>query len=92
MNTFNLDLFFREPPAGERIPAPAISHVTVKHADTLEYQGLNDMLVLTPGCYNTVELDAQINRLQEELEAIRRSAHEKYAAFRAKQEATVNPG
>jgi len=76
---YNLEFLFIEPPLSE--PVPAISHVALKHAHTPTYVGIQSQPVLTPGCFGPDELDGQIDRLQAELESIRKLAHERYAAF-----------
>jgi hypothetical protein len=83
MSTYNLDLLFLAPPSG--VAEPAISHVCVKHSHTPSYKGANDMPVLTPGCFGPGEFDAQINRLMDELEAVRELVRQRYAALREKQ-------
>ena len=82
MRTYNLGLLFLAPPGASA--EPAVSHVCVKHAHTPAYRGANHKPVLTPGCLGPGELDAQVDRLKEELETVRELGHQEYAAFRKK--------
>jgi len=77
VSTCNFDLVFLDP--GVDVAEPAVSHVAVNHSYAPEYKEANRLPVLTPGCYGPDELDAQIDRLKDELEAIRVLGHRKYA-------------
>ena len=81
MSTYTLDLLFLAPPK-DALPGPAISHVSVKTWHKGGYKIKDEPWVLTPQCMGTTEIDHQIDRLKDELEAIRAKAHRKYAAYR----------
>ena len=85
MSTYTLDLLFLAPPE-DALPGPAISHVSVKTWHKGGYKIQNEPPLLTPQCMGPTEIDNQIDRLKDELEAIRAKAHRKYAAYRRLEE------
>ena len=89
-NTYSLDLLFLEPPspARESESGPPISHVAVKHSTSGGYKGVSpDLELISHRCLSFAEFNAEIERLQEELETIRESARRRYESYDAKRNA-----
>lgn len=90
MNTYSLDLLFLAPqsPDVESQSGPPISHVYVKHFTTHDYRTVGkDLPLITPRCLSFGEFDAQIDRLQKELEDIRESARRRYGKYKEERQA-----
>lgn len=84
MNTYTFDLLFLEHKKGE-LPGPPISHVYVKAHSKGGYSGVSkDLIVISADCVNVSEVEAEIDRLQVELEAVRDEARRRYASNKAK--------
>jgi len=84
MKTWTLDFLFLTTPEGE-LPHPPISHLHVKRCSKGEYRGYEDMILVGARCFSIGEFEAQIDRLRDELEAIRKEARRKYAEYKARQ-------
>lgn len=80
--TYSLDLLFLDSPifegSGHRTQ---LARVHVKTSSGGAYRGVNPSLeYITPECVALGEFEAQIDRLQAELEAVRKKARRKFAA------------
>jgi len=83
MNT-TFDLLFLEHKKAE-LPGPPISHVYVKAYSKGGYTGISkDLILIGADCVSASEIEAGIDRLQAELESIRKEAKKKYAAHKAR--------
>lgn len=85
MKTYNLDLDFSAGPLfGEKSNATIqTAQIYVKTHTSSE----DRLLLITPVCASSGELDEQVDRLHAELEEIRKTGHRKFtAAERANQE------
>jgi hypothetical protein len=79
--TYSLDLLFLNEPLFEGGTAKMqVARVFIKTQTQAEYHGINNLDYITPECRALGELEAQIDRLHEELETIRKSARRKFAA------------
>lgn len=90
MNTLSLDLLFLEPPspARESESGPPISHVAIKHSTSGGYKGVSaDLKLISLRCLSFAELNAEIERLQAELQTIRESARRRYEGYDEKRKA-----
>ena len=91
MNSYSLDLFFLAPesPEVESQSGPPVSHVYVKHSTRHDYRTRvdKDLPLITPRCLSFEELNAQIDRLQKELEGIRKSAQRRYRKYEKERQA-----
>jgi hypothetical protein len=75
METFNLDLvFFPSVVAG-----PSVAVVQVKQSGGQNYGGQQYDDLISCECFSYRELDAEINRLQAELEEIRKKGNQKFS-------------
>jgi hypothetical protein len=76
METSNLDLIFldNEPKSGGQL-----AHVCVKASVNKNYGAVKTQGLITLPCASFRELDAEIRRLQTELEIIRAQARKKFA-------------
>ncbi len=84
MNTFTFDLLFLEHKKGE-LPGPPVSHVYVKAHSKGGYSGVSkDLIVISADCVSVSEIEAEIDRLQADLEAIRKDARRRYMRHKAK--------
>jgi len=77
--TYSLDLDFVKPKKTD-LPGPPRAHISVK-SHTRDESGL---IFITPECVTFEELDSQINRLQQELENIRKQAKEEFRSLSKK--------
>lgn len=80
--TYSLDLLFLDSPIfeGSSHRSP-LARVHIKTTAGHTYHGVNPNLeYLTPECVALGEFEAQIDRLQAELETIRKKARRKFAA------------
>lgn len=91
MNNYSFDLLFLAPesPEVESQSGPPISHVYVKHSTRHDYRmKVNKHLpLITPRCLSFGELSAQIDRLQKELEDVRKSARRRYGKYEEERQA-----
>lgn len=71
--TYSLDLIFRKPSKGKG-SGPSIAQIYVKHCSINE-EGTK---FITPRCVSLTDLEGQIERLKQELDAIRKKAKQKY--------------
>lgn len=80
--TYSLDLLFLDSPIFEGSSHRSqVARVHIKTSTGNTYRGVNpDLEYITPECVALGEFEAQIDRLQAELEAIRRKARRKFAA------------
>jgi len=76
METTNLDLVFLD---SETKTKGQVAHVRVKAADNKNYGSLKSGGLITSPCVSFREFDAEIRRLQTELEIIRAEARKKFA-------------
>ena len=76
METTNFDLFFLE---SEPKTKRQLAHVYVKATGSQNYAGAKAEKLVSAVCSNFRELDAEIRRLQTELEEIRAKARKKFA-------------
>ena len=72
MATYSLDLDFRKP--DPKFPGPLIAQIYIK-TSTDDKKGTR---FITPQCVNFREFDHEIKRLEDELQAIRRKARQKF--------------
>ena len=75
--THPLDLDFVKPGKTE-LPGPPCSHIYVKSYS----KGNRGFIFITPDCVSIGELEYEIDRLQKELEDIRKKARRKFAGIR----------
>jgi hypothetical protein len=75
METSNLDLIFLDEPKTKG----QLALVFVKTSGSNTYAGVKTGGLITAACMNFRELDAEIRRLQTELEVIRAQARKKFA-------------
>jgi hypothetical protein len=80
MKTANLDLIFLD---SEPKTKRQLAHVCVKASGTKNYGATKAEGLITSPCMNFRELDAEIRRLQTELEVIRAQARKKFARAQA---------
>lgn len=79
--TYSLDLLFLNAPLFEGGTAQMqVARVFIKTQTQADYRGINSLDYITPECVVIEELEAQIDRLHDELETIRKSARRKFAA------------
>ena len=84
MNTYSFDLLFLEQGTGG-LPGPPTSHVYLKAYSKGGYRGVSkDSILIGADCVSVFEMEAEIDRLQVELEAIRKEARKRYAEHRSK--------
>lgn len=81
MNTYRLDLKFIDDRKSDLPHAPR-AYVYVKTWSEMEENGTP---LITPDCVTIRELEYQIDKLQEELEQIRKQARAKFAADHKRQ-------
>ena len=94
-STYSLDLLFLEPPspAREWESGPPISHVAVRHSVSGGYKGVNpDLNLISHRCLTFAEFNAEIERLQAELETVRESARRRYENYDEKRKAYLRSG
>jgi hypothetical protein len=80
METTNLDLIFID---SEPKTKGQLAYVRVKATGNKNYGSLKAEGLITSPCMNFRELDAEIRRLQTELEIIRAEARKKFARAQA---------
>jgi hypothetical protein len=80
MDTSNLDLIFLD---SEPKTKGQLAHVRVKASANKSYGALKAEGLITSPCMSFRELDAEIRRLQTELEIIRAEARKKFARAQA---------
>ncbi len=80
METSNLDLIFLD---SEPKTKRQIAHVCVKASGSKSYGATKAEGLITTPCMSFRELDAEIRRLQTELEMIRAQARKKFARAQA---------
>lgn len=79
MSRFSLDLLVR-PPNGGKYEGPLTSHIFVRKHGSFTYPGeFETESVTICSCRGIEELEQEIDRLQHELEVIRRKARKKYS-------------
>lgn len=84
MRTWTFDLLFLKP-SKDDLPGPAVSHLYVKTHSQKKYKGVsNNLLLIGAECMSIYEMEQEIDRLKRELEAIRKTARQKYTAHKAK--------
>jgi hypothetical protein len=84
MKTHTFDFLFLEQRKGD-LPGPPISHVYLKAYSKGGYSGVSkDLILIGADCVSVSEVDAEIDRLQAELEAVRSEARKRYARYKAK--------
>lgn len=84
MDHYSLELLFLAPKGGQHT-GPVTSHIYVKKYGSRSYPGEEEVESLTLcSCRGIEELEREINRLQNELEAIRQRARKKYLGEEAK--------
>ncbi len=82
--TYSLDIQFLNLPFFEGgVPTP-IAHVYIKRRTSGRYPGEMDLDYITPECVYLEEFEAQLDRLNGEIETIRRAARRKFAAAKRK--------
>lgn len=69
----SLDLLFHEPSKG-KLPGPGIAQIVV-NSRSIDDKG---NIIITPNCVSLRDVEKQIDRLNEELEIIRRKAKQKF--------------
>jgi len=76
----NFDLLFLEQDGRSGIPGPAIAHVYARNLQSCEYpvEEYKGVQLLTPRCLSIGEIEHEIDRLQKELESIRKEARAKF--------------
>jgi hypothetical protein len=80
METINLDLVFLD---SEPKTKGQLAHVRVKAAGNKNYGSLKAEALITAPCVSFREFDAEIHRLQTELENIRAEARKKFSRAQA---------
>jgi hypothetical protein len=80
MKTSNLELLFVD---SEPKTKHEVAHVVVKVSTNKSYGSLKAEGLITSSCLNFREFDAEIRRLQTELEIIRAEARKKFARAQA---------
>lgn len=75
MATYSLDLMFL---ASDDHPGMAIAQVMVKTHTSRSEPPYKDAPLITPQAMGPAEIDYEIDRLQNELEQIRKKAHRKF--------------
>lgn len=72
--TYSFDLHMRTHGEGD-VPFTPEAHIIVKQYNRDE----RDLILITPECENLAELEAEIDRLQEELEQLRTRARREFS-------------
>lgn len=72
--TYSLDLIFHKPSKDERL-GPRIAQIYVKHCSKSE----DGTTFITPRCVSLADVEREIERLKQELDAIGKKAKQKYS-------------
>ena len=71
--TYSLDLLFLESSKGN-LPGPSIAQIYIK-THTSDEKG---HILITPNCVSMREFEEQIDRLKQELDALKKKANQKF--------------
>lgn len=76
-----MDLHFCPQEKGQALSYPTFAHVSLKAygSSPRGAKGHRDLVLLTPECTSIQEWDAQIDRLNRELETVRQQGRERFA-------------
>jgi hypothetical protein len=83
--THNLDLLFVDAPIFEETPdaRSQLAKVFIRASTWQAYPGFNELQFITPECVSIGEFEAEIDRLQAELEFLRMRARGEFQAAKS---------
>ncbi len=83
--TYSLELLFIDAPIFEDIPnaRSQLAKVFIQASTRHAYPGFNELQFITPECVSIGEFEAEIDRLQAELESLRMKARGEFQAAKS---------